>query len=136
MARHDRSHEPVTHIADQNYRNVSEANRKKLERLSIEHGVNMGALVDDALTLFFLPPIERPDAAVSRQLVRLEKRMDQLDAHAAFQADLLVEFIFEWLRARPTGGLSRLPGDDARARNELEALTQRVAERIDLQARH
>ena len=34
---------------------VSEPNLRKLRRISGDHGVHMGALVDDALTLYFTP---------------------------------------------------------------------------------
>ena len=42
---------------------------------------------------------------------------------------LLIEFIFEWLRQRPGKIPFETPGDAARARTELEALTKRVVER-------
>ena len=45
---------------------VSEPNLRKLRRISGDHGVHMGALVDDALTLYFTPPEDRPDAAILR----------------------------------------------------------------------
>lgn len=34
---------------------VSEPNLRKLRRISGDHGVHMGALVDDALNLYFTP---------------------------------------------------------------------------------
>ncbi|MBA3069120.1 MAG: hypothetical protein FP825_11635 [Hyphomonas sp.] len=108
---------------------ISDANAKKLQRLRTEQSARKGAIVDEALTLLFLPPIERPEAVLVQQIKRLEKKLDRLDAGAAFQADLLVEFIYAWLQQRPGPNPLRSPTDDARAGAELEALMKRVADR-------
>ncbi|KDA01283.1 hypothetical protein [Hyphomonas oceanitis] len=110
---------------------VSETNLRKLRRVSGDHGVNMGALVDEALTLMFTPPEKRPDAAIVQRLERVEDQMEKLETSAAFQTDLLIEFIFEWLRQRPGKNPFETPADAARAKSELEALTKRVVERAN-----
>lgn len=110
---------------------VSETNLRKLRRVSGDHGVNMGALVDEALTLLFTPPEDRPDAAIVQRLERVEDQMEKLETSAAFQTDLLIEFIFEWLRQRPGKSPFETPSDTARARADLEALTKRVVERAN-----
>ncbi|WP_273184101.1 hypothetical protein [Hyphomonas adhaerens] len=106
---------------------ISETNRQKLDRLATEQNVFRGAIVDEALTQLFLPPAERPEAILTRQMSRVEKEVDQLNATTTFLTDLLIEFVFEWLRTRP----DPKPADiaDERARNELEALMRRVVDR-------
>lgn len=108
---------------------ISETNTKKLDRISAEQSVARGDIVDEALTLLFLPPLERPEAAVIQHIRRLEDKLARLDASAQFQADLLVEFIYAWLQQRPGPHPFRTPADDARAGAELEALMKRVADR-------
>lgn len=108
---------------------ITDINTKKLDRLSAEQGVARGDIVDEALTLLFLPPLERPEAVVTQHIKRLEDKIARLDAGAAFQADLLVEFIYVWLLQRPGQHPFRTPADDARAGAELEALMKRVADR-------
>ncbi|MFN3913241.1 hypothetical protein, partial [Hyphomonas sp.] len=71
----------------------------------------------------------RPEAVLAQQIRRLEGKLDRLDAGAAFQADLLVEFIYAWLQQRPGPHPLRSPIDDSRAGAELEALMKRVADR-------
>jgi hypothetical protein len=106
---------------------ISETNRQKLDRLATEQNVVRGAVVDEALTLLFLPPAERPEAILTRQMSRVEKEVDQLNATTTFLTDLLIEFVFEWLRNRP----GPKPADlaDERARAELEDLMRRVVDR-------
>lgn len=111
------------------YVSISETNLKKLDRLRVEQSVSRGDIVDEALTLLFLPPLERPEAVLIQHIRRLEDRIGRLDAGAAFQADLLVEFIYAWLQQRPGAHPFRTPADDARAGAELEALMKRVADR-------
>ncbi|MFN7166758.1 MAG: hypothetical protein ACK4NV_06925, partial [Pannonibacter sp.] len=65
------------------YFNISEENAKKLERLSIEQDVAKSAVVDEALTLLFLPPLQRPPAVRAQQIRRREGKLDRLDAGAA-----------------------------------------------------
>ena len=65
----------------------------------------------------------------SRLIVSVEAKIDKLETGTAFQTDLLIEFIFEWLRQRPGKNPLETPADAARARAELEALTKRVVER-------
>ncbi len=108
---------------------MSETNARKLERLCTEQGVHKSAIVDEALNLLFLPPIERPEAVLIQHVRRLEDKLARLDAGAGFQADLLVEFIYAWLRQRPGLHPLRTPADDARAGTELEELMKRVADR-------
>jgi hypothetical protein len=108
---------------------ISETNAKKLERLCIEQGARKGVVVDEALTLLFLPPLERPEAVLLQQVKRVEKKLDHLDASMAFQADLFVEFLFAWLKQSPGPHPLRSPTDDARAGADLEALMKRVADR-------
>lgn len=113
---------------------ISEKNRRRLEQFAGEHRLNMGALVDEALTIFFRPPEERSEATFLGRLNRVEDQIERLEAASAFQTDLLIEFIFEWLRQRPPAHPLLTDTDDARARSELEALTQRVVERSMPQA--
>lgn len=108
---------------------ISEANAQKLDRLCIEQDTPKGAIVDEALTLLFLPPLERPDTIILQQIRRVEGKIDRLDASMAFQADLFVEFLFAWLKQSPGPHPLRSPTDDARAGSELEALMKRVADR-------
>ncbi|QSR22115.1 hypothetical protein [Hyphomonas sp. KY3] len=108
---------------------VSEANHHKVKQFSAEHGVHVGTLIDEALTLLFTPPEGRPDAAIIQRLERVEDQIEKLETGTAFQTDLLIEFIFEWLRQRPGKSPFETPADAARARIELEALTKRVVER-------
>jgi hypothetical protein len=108
---------------------ISEANARKLNRLSTEQGVARGEIVDEALTLLFLPPLERPEAMLTQQIRRIEDKIARLDVAAGFQADLLVEFIFAWLQQRPGQHPFRTSADDARAGAELEALMKRVVDR-------
>lgn len=108
---------------------VSETNASKLQRLCTEQGVRKGVVIDEALSLLFLPPLERPEAVLIQHIRRLEEKIARLDASAAFQADLLVEFIYTWLQQRPGPHPFRTPADDARAGAELEALMKRVADR-------
>lgn len=109
----------------------SETNLQKLRQISGTHGVHMGALVDEALTLLFTPPGERPDAAILQRLDRVEDQIETLETGTAFHTDLLIEFIFEWLRQRPGRNPLETPADAARARTELEALTRRVVDRAN-----
>ncbi len=108
---------------------ISERNLRKLRLISGEHGVHMGALVDEALTLLFTPPADRPDTAIIQRLERVEDQIEKLETGTSFQTDLIIEFIFEWLRQRPGKNPLETPADAARARSELESLTQRVVER-------
>lgn len=108
---------------------ISEANAQKLDRLCIEQDTPKGAIVDEALTLLFLPPLERPDTIILQQIRRVEGKIDRLDASMAFQADLFVEFLFAWLKQSLGPHPLRSPTDDARAGSELEALMKRVADR-------
>ena len=108
---------------------ISEGNAKKLDRLCIEQGAQKGVVVDEALTLLFLPPLERPDTIILQQIRRIEGKIDRLDASWAFQADLFVEYLFAWLKQSPGPHPLRSPTDDARAGAELEALMKRVADR-------
>lgn len=108
---------------------ISNTNQRKLQKLSTERGAQMGAIVDEALTLLFLPSAERPETVLGQQMTRLERQLDRLDAATAFQGDLLLEFIFEWLRLRPSANPLRNSTDEARARSDLEELTRRVVER-------
>lgn len=108
---------------------VSEPNHRKVKQFSAEHGVHVGMLIDEALTLLFTPPEDRPDTAIIQRLERVEDQIEKLETGTAFQTDLLIEFIFEWLRQRPGKNPFETPADAARARIELEALTKRVVER-------
>ena len=108
---------------------VSEANHRKVKQFSAEHGVHVGTLVDEALTLLFTPPEDRPDAAIIQRLERVEDQIEKLETGIAFQTDMLIEFIFEWLRQRPGKNPLETQADAARARTELEALTKRVVDR-------
>ena len=108
---------------------ISETNTKKLDRVSAEQGVARGDIVDEALTLLFLPPLERPEAVLTQHIKRLEDKLARLDAGAAFQADLMVEFIYAWLQQRPGPHPFRSDADNTRAGAELEALMKRVADR-------
>ena len=111
---------------------VSEANHRKVKQFSAEHGVHVGTLVDEALTLLFTPPEDRPDAAIIQRLERVEDQIEKLETGIAFQTDMLIEFIFEWLRQRPGKNPLETPADAARARSELELLTKRVVDRSNL----
>ena len=113
---------------------ISEKNRRQLEQFARQHRLNMGARVDEALTIFFRPPEERSDATLLGRLNRVEDQIERLETASAFQTDLLIEFIFEWLRQRPPAHPRLTDTDDARARSELEALTRRVVERSMPQA--
>ena len=106
---------------------VSEANHRKVKQFSAEHGVHVGTLIDEALTLLFTPPESRPDAAIIQRLELVEDQIEKLETATAFQTDLLIEFIFEWFR--PGKSPFETPADATRARSELEALTKRVVER-------
>lgn len=108
---------------------ISDINHRKLRKLATERDTQIGAIVDEALTLLFLPPTERPEAVLSQHMSRLERQIERLDAAAAFHGDLLLEFIFEWLRLRPSANPLRNPTDEARAKSDLEDLTRRVVER-------
>lgn len=108
---------------------ITDENLQKLQRLSVEQDVTKSAIVDEALTLLFLPPLERPEAVLVRHITRLEDKIARLDAAGAFQADLLVEFIYAWLQQKPGPHPFRTPTDDARAGSELEDLMKRVADR-------
>ena len=108
---------------------VSEANHRKVKQFSAEHGVHVGTLVDEALTLLFTPPEDRPDAAIIQRLERVEDQIEKLETGITFQTDMLIEFIFEWLRQRPGKNPLETQADAARARTELEALTKRVVDR-------
>ncbi len=108
---------------------VSEANHRKVKQFSAEHGVRVGMLIDEALTVLFTPPEDRPDAAIIQRLERVEDQIEKLETGTAFQTDLLIEFIFEWLRQRPGKNPLETPADAARAREDLEALTRRVVDR-------
>ncbi|MBM57699.1 hypothetical protein [Hyphomonas sp.] len=108
---------------------VSETNHRKVKQFSAEHGVYVGTLIDEALTLLFTPPEDRPDAAIIQRLERVEDQIEKLETGIAFQTDLLIEFIFEWLRQRPGKNSLETQADAARARTELEALTKRVVDR-------
>ena len=108
---------------------ISETNRRQLEQLAHRHNLNMGALVDEALTLLFRPPEDRSEATLLGRLNLVADQIERLEAGAAFQTDLLIEFIFEWLRQRPPASSLLTTADEARAKTELEALTQRVVER-------
>ena len=111
---------------------VSEANHRKVKQFSAEHGVHVGTLVDEALTLLFTPPEDRPDAAIIQRLERVEDQIEKLETGIAFQTDMLIEFIFEWFRQRPGKNPLETPADAARARSELELLTKRVVDRSNL----
>tara|TARA_R100000935_G_scaffold26906_1_gene47031 strand:- start:5034 stop:5411 length:378 start_codon:yes stop_codon:yes gene_type:complete len=111
---------------------VSETNHRKAKQFSAEHGVHVGTLIDEALTLLFTPPEDRPDAAIIQRLERVEDQIEKLETGTAFQTDLLIEFIFEWLRQRPGKNPLETPADAARARADLEALTKRVVDRSNL----
>ena len=100
-----------------------------MKQFSAEHGVYVGTLIDEALTLLFTPPEDRPDAAIIQRLERVEDQIEKLETGIAFQTDLLIEFIFEWLRQRPGKNSLETQADAARARTELEALTKRVVDR-------
>jgi len=108
---------------------ISDENLKKLDRLCIEQGVHKGAIVDEALTLLFLPPLERPEAVLVQHVRRLEDKLSKLDASTALQADLLVEFIYAWLQRSPGPHPLKTETDDARAGAELAELMRRVADR-------
>jgi hypothetical protein len=108
---------------------ISDENREKLERLCTQQGVHKGAIVDEALTLLFLPPLERPEAVLVQHVRRLEDKLARLDAATALQADLLVEFIYAWLQRSPGPHPLRNETDDARAGAELAELMRRVADR-------
>ena len=108
---------------------VSETNHRKVKQFSAEHGVYVGTLIDEALTLLFTPPEDRPEAAIIQRLERVEDQIEKLETGIAFQTDLLIEFIFEWLRQRPGKNSLETQADAARARTELEALTKRVVDR-------
>ena len=115
---------------------VSETNHRKVNQFSAEHGVHVGNLIDEALTLLFTPPEGRPDAAIIQRLERVEDQIEKLETGTAFQTDLLIEFIFEWLRQRPGKIPFETQADTARARSELEALTKRVVERSNTHIWH
>ena len=108
---------------------ISPPNYRTLKQLAIEHGVHMGQLVDQALKLLFTPPEQRPDAAITHRLDLLEDQLDKMDMNSAFQTDLFVEFLTEWLRTRPTENPLSTPGDEARVQKQLERITHRVIER-------
>lgn len=108
---------------------VSATNHRKVKQFSAEHGIHVGGLIDEALTLLFTPPEDRPDSAIIQRLERVEDQIEKLATDTAFQTDLLIEFIFEWLRQRPGKNPLETPADAARARTELEALTKRVVDR-------
>ena len=108
---------------------ISRTNFDKLQRICAEQATPQGPIIDEALSLLFLPPLERPEGIVLQQIRRLEARISKLDAGAGFQADLLVEFIYAWLQHRPGPNPLRSPTDDARAGADLEDLMKRVADR-------
>lgn len=108
---------------------ISETNRRRLVQFAGDHNLNMGALVDEALSLFFRPPEERSEATLLGRINLVEDQIERLEGASAFQTDLLIEYIFEWLRQRPPANPLLTPADEARAKTELEALTKRVVER-------
>lgn len=110
---------------------ISERNRRALARYAGEYRLNMGKLVDEALTVFFRPPEERGEATVLVRLDHVQDEIGRLEAAAAFQSDLLLEFIYEWLRQKPP--VHPLDGEagEARAKAGLEAMMQRVLDRSD-----
>jgi len=108
---------------------ISERNRRRLVQFAGEHRLNMGALVDEALTIFFRPPEERSEATLLGRLNLVEDQIERLETASAFQTDLLMEFIFEWLRLRPPAHALLNDTDEARARSELEAMMKRVLTR-------
>ena len=57
---------------------VSETNHRKVKQFSAEHGVYVGTLIDEALTLLFTPPEDRPDAAIIQRLERVEDQIEKL----------------------------------------------------------
>lgn len=108
---------------------VSSASLKRLKEVATVHGVHQGKIVDDALREYFRPADERPDKAILRRLDQVDDALERLEAQGAFQTDLLVEYIFEWLRERPGPNPLRSEDDDARVRQELLTITKRVVER-------
>ena len=108
---------------------LSETNHRRAKQPSADHGGHVGTLIDEALTLLFTPPEDRPDAAIIQRLERVEDQIEKLETGTAFQTGLLIEFIFEWLRQRPGKNPFEAPADAARARAELQALTKRVVDR-------
>lgn len=108
---------------------ISDTNRRRLEQYAGDHKLNMGKLVDEALSLFFRPPEERSEATLLTRLDHVEDQIERLEAGSGFQTDLLIEFIFEWLRQRPPANPLLTSADEARAKAELEVLTKRVVER-------
>lgn len=108
---------------------ICEAMGTKLDRICTEQGVTRGDIIEEALTVLFLPPLERPEAVLIQHVRRLEDKLSRLETGAAFQADLLVEFIYAWLQQKPGAHPFRTPADDARAGSELEDLMKRVADR-------
>lgn len=108
---------------------ISRTTLKRLKQVAAVHGVHQGKIVDNALREYFTPMDERPDKAILRRLDRVDDALERIEAQGGFQTDLLVEYIFEWLRDRPHHNPLRTEADDMRVKQELLDLTKRVAER-------
>ena len=108
---------------------ISAENHERLNTIIARHGGNRGAIVDEALSLLFLPPDRRPGAELSGPLSRIETALDRLDAAVSFQTDLMIEFILDWFAQS-----ERCAPDDpeAFARDRLETLIRRVVDQVSL----
>lgn len=108
---------------------VSRENKALLDELSTKSRMPKGRIVDDALTLFFTPLEERSDRILLRRIDLVEDAIEKTNANISFSADMLAEFVWQWLKHGTATMTPATMRTDAVALDAFEKFTQAVLKR-------
>lgn len=108
---------------------VSRENKALLDELSTKARMPKGRIVDDALTLFFTPLEERSDRVLLRRIDMVEDAIEKTNANISFSADMLAEFIWQWMKREAHSFTPLSIESEAATLDAFERFTRAVVER-------
>ena len=103
----------------------------QLAEFAIRKRVSQALIVETALASLLSPDgSERMEAAISKRLDRLVRRVDLLDTHVAITNEALALFVRFWLTASPPLPDSAMAAAQAKGKERYDGFVEALARRM------
>jgi hypothetical protein len=111
---------------------LSPAIAEQLAELAIRRRVSRAEIVEAALASFLSPDgSERMEAALSRRIDRLLRKLEELDRNVEVGNEALALFVRSWLTANPPLPDTALAAAQANAKERYEGFVRALARRLE-----